>query len=748
MNSFTTFISLKSRIAGIFLLTLLSAVVYFNSLQGSFQFDDRNLLNKEWLADLPSFSKNVQLVEFKNRPILLWTFAVNNQLDPQNPFGFHLVNLMLHVLVSMLIFLIIIQIQNSIIKGYSFEKKGNCRLLKDRMSSGLIFPLVVALIFAIHPVNTDSVTYISSRSSLLATFFYLLTVYFFTEMLVPNRSLKQRILLGFLTILGTYFAIASKLISVTLPFIMVLWFVVFFSPRYYPSLSRHIFSLKMILVYGFVCVGLITALHFFGALYLPKDQGLELFGRISYFLVQAKVTVFYYLKIFFLPFNLNADSGFPFSTLTKDWKIVFSIILIIGIIIMVLRFGNIWIKLGLVWFFITLAPTSTVIPLNDLAVEHRMYLPMSLGLCLVTGWFISDSGKIKQIFSFVFILLICALLTTVRNEVWISEINLWSDAALKNPNSPRVHNNLGKAFFETGDLNSARVHLEKSLFSINKYVKAQYNIDNTEKFSGKASFAEPHYNLANVYLDLGRLDDAEAKYGKALRLKPSYYSAELGLGSVKNMKGQYNLAISHFLNSIDLMRKETGQPDYALARLNLGEVYGKTQRFDQAIVELKRALEAEPSMIEAHFNLGTAYMFIGSYDKAVKSFETCLKLNQYYEPALFNLAEVYQNKKLWKKSNDMLEKFLKIKGPNSKAYAAMAWNNMIAGKIKQARLFYEKVLSFQPNHEVALVNLAIICYRLGEKEESRSYLERALELDLSKKESDQLTQLLKELSAP
>ena len=747
MNSYSVSIPLKSRIAGIFLLTLLSSVVYFNSLQGAFQFDDRNLLRKEWVADLESFNRNVKLGSFQNRPILLWTFAVNNHLDPQHPFGFHLANLVLHVLVTVLIFLILIRVQYFRFNEHGFSKKRNYKLLYSRTSGALIFPLAAALIFAIHPVNADSVTYISSRSSLLATFFYLLTIYFFTELLVPTRSLKQRISLVLFTIPGMYFAIASKLIAVTLPIIMMLWFLVFFSSRYFPGLSERIFSLKMILVYSCVGIALIVFSHFFDVLYLPKDQGLVLFGRIPYLLVQAKVIIFYYLKQFFLPFNLNVDSGFPFSEFSTDWKIVFSIILIIGIVLMVLKWGNMWIKLGSAWFFLTLAPTSTLVPLNDLAVEHRMYLPMSLGLCLVAGWIISYSNRRNQIRYYIYILLVCGLLTTTRNEVWVSEIALWSDSVLKNPNSPRVHNNLGKAFFETGDLDTARVHLEKSVSSIPRFVKAQYNIKSTEEFFGKANFAEPHYNLASVYLDLGRLDDAEVEYERALLLKPSYYSAELGMGSVKNMKGQYNLAIDHYLNSIAIMREATGQSDYALARLNLGEVYGKTQRFDKAIIELTRAVRVEPSMIAAHFNLGTAYMLIGSHDKAENSFKTCLSLNQNYEPALFNLAQVYQNKNLWESSNNIFNEFLKIKGPNTAAYSGMAWNNMMAGKIEQARILYEKVLGLKPNHQVALVNLARIYYRLGKKEISRSYLERALKLDLSKKQANDLAQLLKKLSA-
>ena len=95
----------------------------------------------------------------------------------------------------------------------------------------------------------------------------------------------------------------------------------------------------------------------------------------------------------------------------------------------------------------------------------------------------------------------------------------------------------------------------------------------------------------------------------------------------------------------------------------------------------------------------------------------------------------------------MLEKFLKIQGPNPAAYSAIAWNNMMAGKLEQAKIFYEKTLDLKPNHQGALVNLARIFYRLGKKEISRSYLERALKLDLSKIQANEMAQLLKKLSA-
>ncbi len=768
MSSITDSVTSKSKIAGIFLLTLLSSVIYFNSLQGTFQFDDRSLLNREWVADLPSFNKTVALDSFLNRPVLLWTFAVNNHLDPKHTFGFHLTNLLLHILVTVLIFLILIRVQQFLPIGPRFSENENLRSIKKQATRALLFPFATALLFAVHPLNTDSVSYISSRSSLLATFFYLLTLYLFTEMLVPGRRPRQRLLSGLFILPAMYFAIASKLIAVTLPVIMILWFLIFFAPIYSPGLLQRLSEPKILWACFTAGIVLLCGVITGDLLYSPNDQGLALFGRIPYFLVQMKVAVFFYLKQFLFPFNLNVDSGFPFTRFSTDWTISFSIIFIIGIILTVFKWGNIWIKLGTAWFFLTLAPTSSFVPLNDLAVEHRMYLPMSLGLCLIGGWLVRYFSKTDQMRPFIFILIVCGVLTTARNESWISEINLWSDAALKNPNSPRVYNNLGKAYFKAGRLGIARVHLEKSVSNIPKYIKAQYNISSPEKFlsprsrvksalqnSGfsendklelKADFAEPHYNLASVYLDLGQLDKSENEYRTALALKPDYFSAELGLGSVKNIKGEYDFAIKHFLNSIILYKKATGQSDYALARSNLGEVYGKTRRYDKAIIELTRAIEADPLLVEAHFNLGTAYMLKGSYDKAENSFKNCLNLNSIYEPALFNLAQVYQKKNLWEDSNNIFEEFIKIKGPNTAAYSAMAWNSLMSEKIKQAKRLYEKVLGFEPDHQAALVNLAKINYQLGNNEISRSYIDRALKLDLPEPLVNELTQLFKKLS--
>jgi tetratricopeptide (TPR) repeat protein len=151
-------------------------------------------------------------------------------------------------------------------------------------------------------------------------------------------------------------------------------------------------------------------------------------------------------------------------------------------------------------------------------------------------------------------------------------------------------------------------------------------------------------------------------------------------------------------------------------------------------------------MFLAHYNLGTAYMLTKSYNKAELSFKACLKIKSNHEPTLYNLARVYQNKKEWINSNEIFKKFIKIQGPDPSVYSQIAWNNLMSGNMGEANTLYEKVLSYEPNHIPALINLGKINYGLGKYEISKSYIKRALKQDLSQTQADDLNKLLKKLS--
>ena len=741
---------IKKIIGCVLLLILANIAVYFNSLNGAFQFDDLPLIQSQWVEDLDAFDRQVRFSAFENRPVVLWTYALNNTLGKNRVFGFHLFNLTVHIGVTLLIFLIISRTQY---------------LIASRASG---FPLATALLFALHPLNTDSVSYISSRSSLLVTFFYLLALYLFTGLFSRKSKIPEfnfRWVLFIPILISAYMSIASKLIGATLPVLMGLWYLGFIVSTQKPQFAEKFFQPKWIATL-FLLAGALFAGAYIVAdswLYIARDQGLELYGRMPYFLMQIKVIVFYYLKLFLFPFNLNVDSGLPFSTPASDPLIFLAGLVIIGILFAVVKGRSLWVAIGFIWFFITLAPTSSIVPLNDLAVEHRTYLPMTLGLCMVVGW-IASTWRCSIL---LVLLPLFALGTATRNSDWVSEISLWKDSAQKNPNSTRPHNNLGKAYFEKGDLVLAAHHLEKSVANIPHFIDTQYNIKSAEiflkrrekiygeksakKFSPSESIGlltelvEPHYNLASVYLDQGRLDDAEKEYLKTLTLRPGHLSSRIGLSSVYNRKGLYDQAIA----SLELaVNSPTSDPSFALARLNLGELYGKTGKIENAIKEWEAALKIDPSLLPAHFNLGTAYMMTGKLELAVRAFKHCLQLNNHYEPALFNLAKVYQKQEKWDESTQQFKNFLEVTGPKSSAYAQIGFNFNQQADWKTAQEFLKKSLSLQPNNFNAHISLAETLSNLGQMKKARELLQATLKMDLNPVQKEAINKMMTNLTHP
>ena len=692
---------LRGPILPVCLLVSIGMLLYFNSLGGAFQFDDRDLIQKEWIADLKAFGDQVALKDFTNRPVLLFTYALNNTLNPSWVFGFHLLNLLLHLWVTLLIFFILLKTQ---------------KWVSPSPPSDRALPFLTALLFAVHPLNTDSVSYISSRSTLLATFFYLLTLYAFLSLFCNRKPAEKPAMPLFLVLVVPFFlylSLASKLIAVTLPAALALCFFAFICPAAFPAMWQRLTQKKMLYVYagGMILIAgvfITTAPQF---LYAPKDQGLELFGRWPYFWVQLKVIAFYYLKLFAVPFNLNVDPGFPFSSVFTDPQIALALVLLTGLVFTALRFGNLWMRVGTLWFILTLAPTSSLVPLNDLAVEHRMYLPMTLGLCLIAGLILKNSLPLKRHAWAPVILVLLAAGTLDRNRVWIDEASLWADAVQKNPHSPRTHNNLGKAHYENGDLNRALLHFQQSVANIQKHAMMQYNLKDPSRWLKssdpsparptankilKADFAEPHYNLASVYLDTGQLENAAAEYAAAIRLQPNHHDAYLGLGSVHARLGKPAQAEGFYLKAITAKKAAAGGRDFALARLNLGELYGKSSRFEEAIRQFDLALKSDPSLSLAHYNLGVAYLALGNLDRAEHGLTASLSLDPDFQPALFNLARVLQDKKAWDRSSAQFEKFLQLKGPDARAHYHIGVNHHYMGRMQQARQHLNKALDLNP----------------------------------------------------
>ncbi|MFL2947667.1 MAG: tetratricopeptide repeat protein [Nitrospinales bacterium] len=706
---------IQKQLACVLLLVLSSTGIYFNSLKGSFQFDDVPLINSQWIENLESFNRSVKISSFENRPVLLWTYALNNSLGKNKEFGFHLFNLMLHIGVTLLIFFLVLKTSSF---QRSFNNIHNKNPEESNPASIWIFPFITALIFSLHPLNTDSISYISSRSSVLATFFYLFSLYLFLNLfnLEKKKTFSANNLIVILLVVTTmYLSLASKLIAATLPLLMSFWYFIF-SRKDMEALWKRSWA------YLFIILISITVLFLLGDLWIynAKDQGLELYGQLPYLLIQIKIIVFYYLKLFLFPINLSVDSGMPFSSITEDPFIILAILIIFGILIAAIKSRNIWLLVGTAWFFITLAPTSSFIPLNDLAVEHRTYLPMTLGVCMAVGWGIS---RLYPIWRFGFLSLIIipfSLGTITRNSDWISEISLWEDVARKNPSSSRAHNNLGKAYFEKGNLTRASYHFEKSIANIPKFIENKFNLKNAEEFLSRkkisdnsnssnlkivAELVEPHYNLASIYLDQGKLTLAEKEYLKTLSIRPHHTSAKIGLGSVYNKKGLYEKAEKLYRQAIKDKKLQIGNDFFPLAHLNLGEVYGKTGKISLAIIEWEQAIQQDPSLLPAYFNLGTALMMQGEYNRAENYLLKCLEINNKHEPALFNLALTKQKQMHWKESINRFNNYIAVTGLRPSALTQIGFNYLNLKDWTNAQSFFEKSLRLVPTDMNTLILL-------------------------------------------
>ena len=302
--------------------------------------------------------------------MLLLSFAINQKIGNLEVFGYHLLNIIIHILSTILWFFLV--------KEFIQIDLSEQRSLKKQL------PLLCSVFHLVNPMNIQAITYISSRSSLLATFFYLLAFYIFTQILKLNRehASKIRIFISiFFFLIVLFLGIGTKEIVASFPIMAIfyLWFATPIKERK-NSIPKAISIFSLLLVF--------LAYRFFqqGSLFsLKADPTSGDMSRLLYFLSQLKVITGYYLLKLLAPFNLNfePDIGLFKSGLNWGWVIGLIILLLIGTIFY--RQKSNLIKFGALWFFITLLPTSSFIPLKQLATEHRTYLP-GLGFSLILGW--------------------------------------------------------------------------------------------------------------------------------------------------------------------------------------------------------------------------------------------------------------------------------------------------------------------------------------------------------------------------
>jgi tetratricopeptide (TPR) repeat protein len=530
--------------------------------------------------------------------VVRFTLAVNWALDGFDPRGYHAVNLGLHVLSALALFGVV---RRTLAGPWLPPRFGEA-------SRGLA--LAVAAIWLVHPLQTESVTYVTQRTELLVGLFHLLTLYCAIRAWDSGRTTGWYAA----AVAAAVLAVQSKESAAAIPLTVLLYDGLFLSPSFRQALTRH-WRLYAGLgaAWGVLLVSLVVA---------PREQSVGFDQGISaweYARTQAGV-VTRYLALAVWPDRLCLDHG-VWVTPTRE---AVPAGVLVGALLAVTAWGlahrHPAAFLG-AWFFLALAPSSSVVPLaRETMAERRMYLPLASVVVLAVGGghaLLARHRAARAAGAGLAVVVVAALavLTARRNEVYASELSIWADTVAKAPRNHRAHNNLGNALLEAGRPDEAMAHYAEAVRLSPDYASAHNNLGTvllrrgrraeavahyTEAIRLNPGFVQARYNLGNMLLDAGDVDGAIAQYAEALRLSPAWAEVYNNLGTALLAQGRLGEAMARYAHALDL------DPDYAEAHANLGIVLLRRGDVGRAIEHFSAALRLNPDLAEARQNLEVA----------------------------------------------------------------------------------------------------------------------------------------------
>jgi hypothetical protein len=518
---------------------VVALVGYANTFQVPFYFDDQSsIIDNPAVHSLTNFfGKDGGYDSMPNRVVGYLTFALNYQAGGDNGFGYHLVNLLIHIANALPVYsLVRLMLRTPFFRGLVTGDSGLGTPLPAPNPQSLI-PFFVALLFVSHPIQTQAVTYVVQRLTSLATCFYLATLVCHLRWRLARQDgapfLSRSVLPWWLLSLAcAVLAMKTKEIAFTLPLTALLCEFAFFER---PRLRVMAELTPLLLTLAIIPLTMLNILKPAGEVLSDVSKATtaqSVLTRWEYLCTQCNVVVTY-LRLLLFPVNQNLDYDYPISRSLMEPRTFLSLLLLLTLI----GFA-IWLwyisgrpqspvpgprslpfqspapnprlrlaAFGIFWFFLTLAVESSVIPIADVIVEHRLYLP-SVGFFLavaVGGLVIAEKLKISGRTSgtvLAGVVLLLAGTTYARNQVWGDEISLWQDVKSKSPNKSCSYAIIGAYYAERGQVAEAIPEFEAAV---------RLNPDNVII----------NYNLARAYLSMGRTKDADRIFDDIRRIDPS-----------------------------------------------------------------------------------------------------------------------------------------------------------------------------------------------------------------------------------
>jgi len=580
---------LKSTWKPLLIIFVCIFVVYSQALFFDFvNYDDADLIyeNSEYISNpsniLHSFTTHAFSTKKKEsvyyRPVLITSYIIDYQIWKLNPLGYHLNNILLHCTTAMFVFLLI------------------DLLLRNKLTA-----LLASLLFALHPIQVESVAWAAGRNDILLCLFVVLMMYFYIQH--HEKPTKRKIYL-LLSILSYALALFTKESSA---------FYILLIPLYDLTIQKNGIKinlknstlLKYLPYLLILIIYLVIRINIFGEMIGAE----KLYGRLSFLgrLKLSPLLLTEHLKLLLFPLRLSIEHPlddliwFDPPLLYLAWIIAFGFITALILTLL----SNTKLKFGLLFLAIGLFPTLNIFPVAVPILEHRLYTPLVGFSIIVVSFLFSEStsqtSKIKLAL-IIFIIVLAGFGSLERLPVWKNSETLWIDAINKAPKARRPYFNLAGYYFDKREY-------DKTAVLLNKYIEL-----NPDDFMG-------YSKLRQTYFIMGLTNEAAAICRKIIELEPKNQSRYIELAALYEYLNLPDSVISVYQEALRV------DSTFYNIQNKLGKYYQEQNKFTEAETCFNRAMQLKPDSVDAYLNLGKLYTLEGKYPKALEIIEAAIKID-------------------------------------------------------------------------------------------------------------------------
>jgi len=639
-------------------ISFLCILAYYNSLTNPFIWDDeglivKNALIKNWRFWPKAFTNDLFFGSSSGsnfyRPLQTLSYIGDYFFWQLNPFGYHITNILLQILVSFLLFLFIFSISGNLIVAYS-----------------------AVLLFAVNPLHTEAVSYISGRSDLLLGLFTLAALLVFIKSQEGGTDTQRKAYL-YLSLLLFILALLAKELAAIFPLVILAYLFCYQRDGFKRPRSLIFSILPFFIIDAVYLILRLTILHF----NTTKPPALTSYPFLLRVFVLPEVLLSY-LKLLVFPLDLHMSRTFKLPA--GIWPLLclwFLLVIILLYLARILRDSPKYKTVSFLslWFLLFLLPQSGMTPINAFIAEHFIYLSSISFFTLIAYALFYSLRRGIFILSLAGLVIFYLLLTVSRNAQWKYPVVFYEKLIELSPGSFMAHNNLGLEYQRRRHFDQAISEYKKALRIAPGLLEAHSNLASlyyetkdfkqsekeyaiVERIAPPAKSGEVANNIAVLYEEQGLLLEAVNKYKLALQLDPNLEFVHFNLARLYWAKGESGLACDEILNSMPrlvipvhkkqlyikvigqyLTTVKKGKPA-PLFYNDLGVSFAASGLFDAAITSFRVALGLQPDYQDAHFNLALVYYKTGLKDKALAELRLMLKFKPGHKKAEKLLKEI------------------------------------------------------------------------------------------------------------